>query len=683
MPRSLILGNGSVLATFDNALQLRDLYFPHVGMEDHTPYGGVHRLGFFVEDKGFAWTTDEGWTIDIDYATDTLVGVSHLRNEALDLDVEVHDWIHPVHNILFRRFLVRSISKQEIRVRIFLHHDFFIYGDKQKDTAFYEPYTNCVIHYRQRRYFLVGGDTDHPQECSIGKDADAYASILHSRKKLSTCGISSFSIGKAHYRGLEGTWRDAEDGELSRHAVEQGSVDSTVGVHCMVPTGERTEVTTWLCLGKTLEEVIDLQELTIQETPDRLLRNTNNYWRSWANKPRRDFGNLPENIVSLFRRSLLTIRMHADREGGIVAAADSDIMAFNRDTYTYVWPRDGAFITVALDRAGYGEVSRKFFDFCTRVQSKDGYMLHKYNPDGSLGSTWHTWYKDGKLQLPIQEDETALVIYAMQQHFAGAQDFEFLQNLFENFIKEAANFLVSFVDEETGLPLQSYDPWEEQRGIFTYTTASTIAGLQAAANISQILGHHHHTERYEHAADRMKQAMLFHLYDEEHKRFIKKITFDSEGNMHKDATPDASMSVIWRLGVLPISDPRVVSTMQSLRDLLWVKTDIGGMARYTTDWYHAAVPPSEDIPGNPWIITTLWHAQWLIANAKTNEDLQEPLNILQWVATRATKSGLLPEQVHPMNGQPLSVAPLAWSHAVFIECVLDYIAAQKRLLQAE
>ena len=39
--------------------------------------------------------------------------------------------------------------------------------------------------------------------------------------------------------------------------------------------------------------------------------------------------------------------------------------------------------------------------------------MHKYNPDGSVGSSWHPWCgSDGLLQLPIQEDETALTLFA-------------------------------------------------------------------------------------------------------------------------------------------------------------------------------------------------------------------------------------------------------------------------------
>lgn len=682
MPRSLVLGNGQLLATFDEHLLLRDFYYPYVGMEDQTTYGHLHRVGFMVEGIGFSWLNDGTWVIEPRYEQDTLTGDSLIRHDRLGLEIRVRDYVHPVHNILVRHFFLKSLGGEK-KVRCFFNHDFHIYGDKQKDTAFYEPYSNTMIHYREKRYFLVGGQTTNPTECISGVKGDKYASVLRSMETVKTCGITSYTTGKSEYKGLEGTWRDAEDGELSRHPIEQGSVDSTVAIHCNLPAEGETEVVLWICLGKDLEEVLGLHKTIIDETPERLHRNCRNYWKSWCHKVRRSYGTLSTKCVDLYHRSLLMIRTHVDNHGGIVAAADADIMAFNRDTYTYVWPRDGAFVSLALDRAGYGEVSRKFFRFCCDLQMPDGYMLHKYNPDGSPGSSWHAWIRDGEAQLPIQEDETALVIYSMWKHFEQVQDFEFLQELFEKFVKKAAQFLVDFREDGTGLPLQSYDPWEEHRGVFTYTTATVIAGLHAAAQIAHILGHHRHSERYQNVADEMRQALLFHLFDEQSQRFLKKIKRSNGQTTERDSTPDASICAIWLLEVLPPDDPRVVSTMKQQYELLSVRTPVGGLARYPIDFYQAVMHPSADVPGNPWIITTLWHAQWRIATAKSSVDLASAKESIEWAARYASPSGILPEQLHPITGAPLSVAPLTWSHATYVETVLKYLDKEKEILGRE
>ena len=51
-------------------------------------------------------------------------------------------------------------------------------------------------------------------------------------------------------------------------------------------------------------------------------------------------------VQRLYRRSLLIIRTQIDNSGAVIAATDSDIVQFGKDTYTYMWPRDGALVAV-------------------------------------------------------------------------------------------------------------------------------------------------------------------------------------------------------------------------------------------------------------------------------------------------------------------------------------------------
>jgi len=126
-------------------------------------------------------------------------------------------------------------------------------------------------------------------------------------------------------------------------------------------------------------------------------------------------------------------------------------------------------------------------------------------------------------------------------------------------------------------------------------------------------------------------------------------------------------------GVFEPGDEKVVNTMNAIKERLWVKTEVGGIARYEGDTYHKVSDHTQDIPGNPWLLCTLWLAQWYIAKAETSEELQEAIPILEWVAKRALPSGVLAEQVHPFTNQPLSVSPLTWSHAAFVTTVLEYV----------
>ena len=48
MPRDLPIGTGSLLVNFDTRYTLRDIYFPHVGQENHTA-GARNRFGVWVD----------------------------------------------------------------------------------------------------------------------------------------------------------------------------------------------------------------------------------------------------------------------------------------------------------------------------------------------------------------------------------------------------------------------------------------------------------------------------------------------------------------------------------------------------------------------------------------------------------------------------------------------------------
>jgi GH15 family glucan-1,4-alpha-glucosidase len=103
------------------------------------------------------------------------------------------------------------------------------------------------------------------------------------------------------------------------------------------------------------------------------------------------------------------------------------------------------------------------------------------------------------------------------------------------------------------------------------------------------------------------------------------------------------------------------------------------MARYQRDYYQC-VEVSDEVPGNPWIICTLWLADWHARIARSAAELDATvLPLLEWVQRHAGTSGVLPEQVHPYTGGPMSVMPLTWSHAGFVASCLTYAEARQAL----
>jgi GH15 family glucan-1,4-alpha-glucosidase len=372
---------------------------------------------------------------------------------------------------------------------------------------------------------------------------------------------------------------------------------------------------------------------------------------------------LPQSVAKLYRRSLLVLNTQVDAGGGILAANDSDVVMFNRDTYSYIWPRDGALVANALDVAGYPEIAQRFYEFAARTISKEGYFLHKYNPDGTLASSWHPWQENGLHQLPIQEDETALVIWALWNHFVIYRDIEFIKPFYRPLIKNAAEFMCSYRDKETGLPDASYDLWEERRGMLSFTTGTVFGGLTAASLFCTVFGEDELADHYQQVSSEIRDAASKHLWRPELNRFCRMISRDDEGSLIYDDTCDASLWGLFAFGLYDADDDRIIATVDALREKLWLKTEVGGLARYEGDYYHQV---DKRFPGNPWFICTLWLADHLAGIATNEKELDEPLKILEWVAEHALPSGILAEQVHPVTGKPLSVSPLTWSHATFV-----------------
>ena len=642
MPRETVVGNGRIAVAFDSKMSIRDFFYPRVGLENHVS-GHELKTGLWV-DGDFRWLGD-GWEIETKYMPETLVSRSRASHPALDVQIETNDAVNS-QDVFLRKLMVRNMAKTPRKFRIFFTHDFHIYGDPVGDTVMHEPAQNAVIHYKRQRYFLIDGVTREG------------------------AGIYQFATGYKELPGREGTWKDAEDGVLSGNPIAQGSVDSVVSFEMDLLAESMGTLYYWIACGRNLKQVVELDSMVKKIGVEQLLLESENYWSAWVNKKEINLSILPKEIIRAYKNSLLIMRSHADSRGGIIASCDSDIMQFNRDTYSYIWTRDGAIAAMAFDMAGFRDTSMRFFRFCNLAIADEGFFHHKYSPDGSVGSSWLP-LAGSKGMLPIEEDETALVLYALWRHFQKYRDIEFIESV-PKLVLKTTEFLLDYLDPDTGLPKPCFDLWEERSGVFTWTASTVYAALNAAAKFWKVIYNRERFEALNSAAAGLREAMLKRLYDPESQRFIKAVYPDGS----RDLTVDSSASAVFLYGGFDASDRSVVETMNSIRDKLWIRTRVGGLARYENDEYQRA---SREVTGNPWFICTLWLARWHIALAKSSDQLVKGLELISWAAKHALASGVMAEQVHPFTGEPVSVSPLVWSHAEFVIAVCEYLEKYREL----
>ncbi len=636
MVRYLPLGNGRLLVTFDSDSNIVDFYYSRTQSENHG--GHPFRMGVMVDDR-FAWA-DRRILKNADYLDHTALGMINYTFN--DVDLTSYNTVYPHDDIFLRRMHVKNNKNSPVNVALFFHQNFNIYGNNIGDTAYYEPKNNSIIHYKERRYFLASTT-----------DAENHS-------------FSSYAIGIKDFGGMEGTWKDAEDGKLSMNTVSIGSVDSVISHSLTIKPNDSGELYYFIKCARTLASVS--KEIPGFEDLKSMEYRTENFWKIWSSK--KNFG-LDSEVNSLIRRSMFIIRSHMNEIGGIAASSDSDILKSNRDGYYYVWPRDAAFATLALMSSTHYTPSRLFFNFSADTIDPEGFYYHKYHLDGYVASSWIPRIMDGHPILPIQEDETAIVLWALWAYHKRVNDLEYISQMYENLITKAADFIVRFRNED-GLPKPSFDLWEERYGIHAFTIASAYGALKAAAEFSNILGEESRMTTYNLTAEKMKDAFLNKYYSEENGYFARSII-----NGKLDFTLDSALFSIWRFGLLPSDDYRLVSTVDRIFKRLWVK-GVGGLARYEGDGYQR-VRNDPSIPGNPWIITTLWGADYFAAIG----ELQKSLDLIKWVMKHAQQSGVLSEQIDPYEGRPISVSPLVWSHAEFIITVLNYYAKKTAPFQGK
>lgn len=639
MGRPVVLSNGELFVGIDEYGLVHDFYYPYVGLENLTnARNSQHKLGVWAN-GAFSWTDDGSWDISVDFEPKALMSVIKIVSKKLQIMLEMRDFVDQQYTAFIRRVKITNLAGHKQEVRLFMHQVFQISRAGRADTAFFVPDENYIFDYKGRCCLLIAGKTH---------DGGIF---------------DQFAIGNYAIEGKAGTFKDAEDGELSGNLIEHGGVDSVLRFSRNLEAEQSYGVDYWVIAAtsqtdaqtihrKFREGSLDTREHQVRETFDNWLRVSVNTLSALSEKER-----------TAVQKSLLIIKAHCDKRGSVLASGDSSIFNYGRDYYCYCWPRDAAYAIWPLIRLGHFEEAKNFFIFTRDTLHPDGYLMHKYQPDRAIGSTWHPLLHGNSKELAIQEDETAIVLFMLGEYYAKSKDKAFIKDCYEGLIAPCAAFLCKFIDETTGLPHASYDLWEQKFLTSTYSVCTVIAGLEASATMAIALGYQENADKWQTEADKVRQAIgaLYHPDGYFRKGFL----LQSDGNLKFDDTLDiSSLFGPYMFAELPLGDDRLSRTALNVEGKLFNQSPIGGVIRYEHDGYFLS---KQQYKGNPWIVCTLWLAQYYISSDR----IQEARKLVDWALERMLTSGALSEQFDPETGEPLSVTPLVWSHAELINTILD------------
>jgi alpha,alpha-trehalase len=608
---SLLSGNSRILLTIDERGGWSDLHYPHPGLHQQLQHT---RVGLYDADaREFVWV-DQGGEPALEQAPIESSHGARTRLARLGLELVLDDLVHPNIDLVIRRITVRNPPGPARNLRLFHYQSLNIAGTPYQGTAYWDAERRTVNHYKGAYYFQILGrpDFDH------------------------------FSCGEHTLKGLQGSYVDAEDGTLEGNAISHGAADSIVQWNLRVPGGEERTVHLMVMIGGSRRQVNEMHRAVASRDPGLYTAEAIGYGNHWAtHAPRRMPSDLSPRVADVYRRSLFVMRDCQATTGAIIASPDSRTLKLGGDTYNYNWWRDGAYVSMALSEARLHHQAMQFLRFAARCQEEEGYFLHRHLPDGALGSTWHP---------PpfLQIDQTASVVDAVWCEYEHSGN---LDALLESWplVRRAADQLMQFTGTD-GLPLPSFDLWEEKKAVNVYSVAAVVRGLRAAANVARALSKR--SEFWSEAGARMHQAAIEQFWNPDRQTFFKSIR-------PHEATVDASSLLALRLGMFAPTDPRFQRVVQAVESRLWVKGP-GGIARYEGDHYYGRE--------NPWVICTLWLAQCHLdlGNATRAREL------IEWAAAQASPTHLLPEQVDARTGEHTSVTPLVWSHSTFVQTVGQY-----------
>lgn len=643
MARPIVLSNGELHVGLNMFGLVHDFYFPYVGLENHSAGEDLrHKIGVYIDGQ-ISWLNDNpDWTFSFSYPHTALIGHTKASNDKLQVILEFDDTVDAVISAFMRNIHVINTSDRDREIRLFTHQAFAI-GDSRSntDTAQYLPDSDAILHYRGRRAFVISG--------CVGDEP-----------------FDQHSIGLFGIEGHDGTYRDAEDGELSDSNVEHGRVDSTLRFKLDVPAHNSTRVHYWIAAGKSMREALYVHNQIKDDGMMSRLHATAAWWHSWLKPAITISEKIPPAHRETFLHSVMIIKSQIDKRGAVIASTDTSMLNYSRDAYAYCWPRDGAFVLWPLIRMGYTDEAYRFFEFCKQGLHPAGYLMHKYRADGALGSSWHPYVQDGTVAPPIQEDETALVLFVFAQYYKMHPDSSLMKDFYEPMIKPMANFMLDYTDDLTGLPRPSYDLWEQSFLTTTYTVSIVYAALLAAADLANTANDSENAVRWKTAADDIQIAAKKHLYNADRNSFYNGVIV-KDGELQKvDIIDTSSTFGAFMFGLFTAESSELQSSVRSITDIFGHSDTSHGLPRYENDDYRRA---RGDITGNWWFITSLWLAQYYLDQDKRDEAFM----IINWVQSCAMNTGIMSEQADPITGEIISPAPLTWTQAEYVSTLLDSI----------
>lgn len=638
-----VVGNSSMLGCITDKGELVRLYWPNIDYPQHIEKMNIG-IFFNKQKNSTMWLNEGCFQHTQQYIDDTNILMTICENAGIGIKVTQIDFVVPEKDVLIRHYNIENKGTCTLDMGLMLYSSGITSTSEIKSSLF--DFTHdTLIHYRHGYYMALCADRQ----------------------------VYQFQLGNGAYESAKCTHLN---GYENIGIMNDGAVSWQLG---NFEPGEEKSITINICAAHSLKEVKKLVDNIKKSEFLQEYNNTKKYWDEFLTNSKysnylSSVDKSKNNIAKLFKRSLLVFKLMSDKNtGGLLASPEIDEEFTKCGRYAYCWGRDAAFITSSLDRSGFTDEVDKFYKWAVETQSDDGSWHQRYYMDGNLAPSWG-----------LQVDETGTIIWGMLEHYNITKSKGFLESMWDG-VKKGIQFMLEFVDDETGLPRPSHDLWEERLGEHAYSSAAVYSGIKAGIEIAGILNAGEiNIDKWQDAANKFKAAIQKNFWKEDCGRFIRSIRtklnpwgcenspdsvlmeVNPKGYCRdftlEDAIVDVSLlGLSVPFDVFDVNDARIKNTVNAIEFTL-TSPVIGGIKRYENDSY---------MGGNPWVLATLWVALYHIRC----KNYVKARDYLEWVVKYRTSLNLLPEQINKDNGEPAWVVPLTWSHAMFVLATIELLEA--------
>ncbi|WP_274916390.1 glycoside hydrolase family 15 protein [Streptomyces sp. WZ-12] len=409
-----------------------------------------------------------------------------------------------------------------------------------------------------------------------------------------------------------------------------------------VAAGERTAfVLSWHPSHEPRPDQID---------PFAALADTTEDWHTWSARCRYH-GRYRAAVI----RSLITLKaLTYAPTGGIVAAPTTSLPeepgGVRNWDYRYCWLRDATLTLNSLLTAGYLEEADAWREWLLRAVAgspDDLQIMYGLAGERRLPETELPWLSGYEGSLPVRIGNAAV----------GQRQLDVYGEVIDSFHAALT----------AGLPVKPH-AWSIQRALVEYLESTWRDPDEGIWEIRGPRQHFVHSKVMAWvAADRAVKVLAAHprpggdvnrwraMRDEVHREVCAR-GYDTERGTftqsYGSTELDAATLLIPRVGFLPGNDPRVISTVDTLRREL---THDGLMRRYSTGG-----TPVDGLPGDEgtFLVCSFWLADALLLTGRR----QEARALFERLLTLRNDVGLLAEEYDPASGRQLGNFPQAFSH---------------------